>query len=329
MSVDDHAERPSSDREAELADALEQSLRSATPAASDGTDGLSEVVVRARLLARAEAEECERRGARVARALLERLEAGTERPSRRSWAERVRADLADSPLLRVLAASLLVHLLALPAVAWYVFGPEPQAPLRFTFLPRSVEQGAAPEEALEPQQRFEPEAEAGWGPGHVADALRLDRFRLSRTDAPSALLEALPSGDRGSVAHWVRARVVAWGTGVRFAPADLERRPDAVLARAAMLEAALDVLLIRPDDPLARHIAERLASDLTHDGVDSADGRGAVDATRTRAARYGLAPFPPDRIEAFDPATWLGAARPSLERAPETWAATLDRLDRR
>jgi len=43
--------------------------------------------------------------------------------------------LRRSPLLRIAAASLLVHLLALPVLAWFAFRPPDRAPLVVRFLP--------------------------------------------------------------------------------------------------------------------------------------------------------------------------------------------------
>ena len=64
-----------------------------------------------------------------------------------------RARVSASPMLKLVAASLMVHLIALPAIAAYIIFAEPEKPLYITFDPSTValpemEEEVAPEEQL-------------------------------------------------------------------------------------------------------------------------------------------------------------------------------------
>ena len=231
-----------------------------------------------------------------------------------TWAERARVELAQSPILRILAASVLVHLLALPAVAWYVLRPEPAPQLTIRIEPGP----ASAEPAAEATEEFSEAAVGDPGvPGLTAeDARRLDRLRLDRSESLPGRAQG-PS-DRESARHWFEMRVAALDGAERLRPSDLELDPEDPLARLALVEFALDQHLRRPEEGLAGAIVERQLRRL--DAVVEIGALGdALEAARARAVRYGLR-----TPESVEPATALLAGDRAFDVAPRAWLMRLD-----
>jgi hypothetical protein len=89
--------------------------------------------------------------------------------------------LRESVLLRVVAASLVLHLAAIPAVAFWVSRPPAKPPLRFGVeLP--IEELAEEESLEEPGSS---EQERGLHAAEIDNALRRARFVLSRAQGPA------------------------------------------------------------------------------------------------------------------------------------------------
>lgn len=233
---------------------------------------------------------------------------------------RLREGLRRSVALRVLAASLLVHLLTLPAVAWFWLRPDPVPDYVITFEPAPSPAEGETWEPLPARRPPEGEAEAPT----AADCMRLDRYRLSRAARTASPVTA----GRGSAAHWFAWRVEALDAARRFAPSDLGLALDDALARSSLLEAALDRVAQEPSDALARSLVAR--------GLEAVSGpewgedphlARLRERARARAARYGLVEGPARDVDPT-PHAWLLEARPLLE-GRAGWGDVLRAVDPR
>ena len=132
----------------------------------------------------------------------------------------VRDRLASSPLLKVVAASLLLHVVAFPMAAYFLVRAEPDPEPRITFeIPvgddRLDSQVRAPEE--EPEPLAEPHAPAGL---EVADVARIENVRARSRwvlstlaarsgEAPLELRASEPDGRLERKLLWERSRLLA------------------------------------------------------------------------------------------------------------------------
>lgn len=244
------------------------------------------------------------------RALHERIYAATTREDL-SWRGDLRllggfvaARLRSSRALRIAAASLLLHLLALPVLAWYGwthFGPDGPT-LRFE--PEPAKEPFAEQEEVAPA--IAPDAldplnlPLGEGDGvlYVANSRGWARFEI-RAGVPS-----LPPvmGDEGRVARLLRARVDALAPEREpEIPSELAPAADASLVeRALWCELLLDVHLREPLSPPELESALlQLASTPLPDG----DAGLLAASALARAESYGA--LPRGAVEAL----WAARAR--------------------
>ena len=251
-----------------------------------------------------------RREARLVRRVLERTtrEDLSWRGELRLVAGSVRERVAASPLLRFLAASLLLHLLGGPLVAWWLHRAEapPDFVLTFDPTPRgpgATGEGAAAEEradvaghglgapALDPDGSARPPAD------RVENALRRARFALARTrlvvaPGPPGAEEGPEMALLAARSRWLEAR--AWSE-ILDERASLERAGTVGLALLA--DACLDRFAQEGRRPeLLNAVLSRLAA-----SAEAAEGGPALRARRAalleRARAYGLWPAP----AGFDP----------------------------
>lgn len=235
--------------------------------------------------------------------------------------------LAQSPALRWVAASLVLHLCALP-----FFGTElvelldPRVRLRFE---PPVELPAEPQDELAVEDTPplpDPAGEAGGpDPAAIDNALRRARFELSRARAEGRVPPPPAAGALVGVPLEIRLLAArsrgleertweAWledGEGLAAAGAQARALWVEVLLdrhvltgrRAAVLAPTLNRLALAPDTPLARH---------------------ALD----RARAYGLweapAGFDPDRAPAALGPAWRAALERTLVRDPDATPSALD-----
>lgn len=138
------------------------------------------------------------------------------------------------PLRIAVAASLLLHLTAVPVLAWLWLRPsEPERVLHF---------GVEPREDWALAEEVEPERDVSWPelatPADPEDdnRARLHRFGLTRSDLPRLPASALRSASEARWGEWLRLRS-SWADGRReIGPATLERSR---LERADELELLL------------------------------------------------------------------------------------------
>ncbi|MHC4262081.1 MAG: hypothetical protein ACYSWX_06145, partial [Planctomycetota bacterium] len=326
--------RPDPER-AQRADALERWLSGeASEGEVESIEDLLAPVVEARRAAAAARASDEARARVVSAEVLETLREGVlHDPAltgrRTTWSERMRAELSGSVALRVIAASVLAHVLALPAVAWLTWRPEPEPAIQIRIEPTVGDEREGDSETAEivvgddvasTDERIEP-----------ADARRLDRFRLDSADRPDAPI----GGDRDTARFWFRWRLEGHGADGRidrrtdFLPGDIGLTPADPLAQLALTDAALDRLTVVVD-PVAVAIAqgglERLRS------WETLEGALAEAARRTirRGARYGLvddAGVAPEDSDP-DPAAWATLLRDELD-SREGWQPVTNWVDAR
>ncbi|MEZ5980019.1 MAG: hypothetical protein R3F34_17650 [Planctomycetota bacterium] len=232
------------------------------------------------------------------------------------------AGLRRSPLLRVLAASLVLHLLALPVVAYMVFAPEPEAPYRIEIeLPRDLRPAVAP------RPHEELDVERGEAGALLRDALLADGVE-------SVVLEpyAVPSDASAIERALVRRYATLTGRGTVEVVDELPSDP--VLAAIAV-ECVLDRLA---HEPGSRREIECSHGDLLRAFEASAldvnrdfAGNAAVRRALARAFAYGLLSSGPDDYDGLDPEAWL-AEVPGSDELDESarlaWARLAETLRR-
>jgi len=229
----------------------------------------------------------------------------------------VRARLERSRALRVVAASLLAHLLALPALAWLA-GREPAEPRGFRTaietappLPFAPEEEPAWELVAEPESSLDADGgPPGLSPARIEDALRRHRFDLQHGALPEAT-EVAPGGDGptrrllqrvGSVgaARWERTLL---DEGLWLQAGSLER--------LLWLESLLDRFVLEGErtDWLGRAITRSETEAAGAEGERGAALRLLAGRVGDRGRAYGLlpprAPLDPTVDPPFDP---LGVA---------------------
>ena len=211
------------------------------------------------------------------------------------------SSLRRSRLLRLAAASLLVHLIALPVLAWYVIDRRQEPQVLITIEPPSE-----PLEWAEPEvERLPPPVlpapgmnEPGFDvlpvladpePLRVENSVRLARFELGR--GGPTLPDEPAGGETTRVERLLRARAELIARSARgVEPAALDALTPAPVARASALERALEAEL-RLDVWL---LTERLdgldaaLETLCVDGESAPAGRRLEAAALARAEAYGL-----------------------------------------
>ncbi len=233
----------------------------------------------------------------------------------------------NSNALRVVAASLLVHLLALPFFGTQIF-KSPEKPVVLKFEP-------ADSASLEPpaQEPFEPLTETGSSVASIDNALRRGRYLLSRTSplqVPAReALEGAPleirllgershglgtNGAEGEVSHWVKE-------------AEELESADA-LQTALWAEVLLDGYCLRNEQPAGlAFVLSRLASFADQANGSSPALESLVDLALSRASSYGLwegsEDFDPEQAAMPFQASWSAPLGEILElRTGVRWAWT-------
>jgi hypothetical protein len=257
-----------------------------------------------------------------------------------------RARLGRSVLLRLVAASVLLHVLALPVLAYLWWRPQ-RPPLELGFLPVVLEPTPAPPE---PDLRPQPLPEALDLPAPELDPiealetrLRLDRFRRAQlepapapgeTPAPEPLQPELPELPELTELTELAARRL--GLSERLPEG---RSPNLAWARWSLavqldLDAYADGARLWPErdgpawEALSARIQAALAQRPTEAALLSPAERAWCDDVAQRAIDFGLLPGHPDeRGFPGDPRRWIANARSYLpegaaERAPwRKWLA--------
>ncbi|MBI1381339.1 MAG: hypothetical protein GC161_09640 [Planctomycetaceae bacterium] len=229
--------------------------------------------------------------------------------------------VARSPLLRLVAASLVAHLAALPVLAWFTFRPEPER--RLTVY---IEPPEDPAEVFAPRREVLDPANASW---EWEQRRRLERFALTRANRGGALEILRPLADERSQAvaagDWhaaLAARIDLWLGG----GADAAEGAGAVLPTGAEMatlaemdgeSASLWLGLALDRALLARDDAALVALETELDALAARpDPRPLAAALVSRARALGLragpAGWPPPEHRPFDPA-------PLLDRVAEAW----------
>jgi hypothetical protein len=214
--------------------------------------------------------------------------------------------LRASRVLRLAAASLVAHLLALPVLAWYVFDKPEQPAIWVTIAPPTEEAFPAhDDERLPPlvvPQTSVPAMDsvadetllvsADPEPVRVENSIRLARFQLSR-GAPSMPPRTLPvSPDEGPIEDLLRRRaeLAAWyEADLPWGVALLGLRQDysTPLERALAADIQLDAYVLGDRDPERREGLEA-ALDKLCAGQAPREVRRLEAAALARAEAYGL-----------------------------------------
>lgn len=232
--------------------------------------------------------------------------------------------LRSSRLLRLAAASLLVHLAALPVLAWYALLPPRETGLQISIEPRA-ETPLLPEEAEEPVRELaqgfgaDPLAEGGPWPGvapELENNLRQARYWLAPPQLPGTPPQSQPRAEPraeagGAVARLLAARARLLRGEPAPPPATATPAATGALERALDLELQLDRYVLRGERgaPLERALA---AAARPLDGGDP--GAELLELALARAESYGLAgPWNGRRPAPPLSAAWFAA----LERAVE------------
>lgn len=243
--------------------------------------------------------------------------------------ERLRRGLRTSVALRVVAASVLVHLLALPAVAWYVIAPESMPSFVLSFLPAVGDEDQSRSLELAEEEDEESAAERR---GAIENRLRVDRFRLSSDDLPE------PSGGDverpRTLSDWVALRIELRRGSVGLPAVALTVDLDDPLTSIAVLDACLDAVALDVDPELARRAAQRARERVAALAAIEGPQRTLAPTALERCDGYGLgsssAAAPPalDQPEGTDLGLWLrrarggaGDVRGSGRLSGEPWAA--------
>lgn len=270
------------------------------------------------------------------RALERRVLARTTREDLSRWGDLglalrfVGARLRASGALRLAAASLLLHLLALPVVAWMVWS-SPPAPARIWFeppaLPSEPPYGEGqPEPELSPQAPavddaavLEALAKDREREQLVQDSLRWARWVLGQRSAPA--LPARAAGE-GELAGLVRLRAERLAEGRAADPGTAGPGPGADgVVRALWAELLLDALVLGAEPPAALESA--LLALLPEPDGTPADplARAAARleaAALARAEAYGVLPPGLEARLAAARGTLAGEGGPG-PRGAEAW----------
>ncbi|HPF15128.1 MAG: hypothetical protein H6830_04110 [Planctomycetes bacterium] len=208
---------------------------------------------------------------------------------------------AASPMLRIAAASLLVHLIALPALAAYLIWHEPE-PVRITWsvgppiLPQTPEPVAPPEE---------PEVDSDlWSDlGLETDNAR-SVARYTLTHLPTLPAWGIRSDDFGL--YW-RVRLAR----LSGTPPELTLPPSTALGmwRVLALELALDQFVLQPDRSMVWSEWLEPVERWVRDGAPVAQRRLGL-AALVRAQSYGLGRVKKDLFDAADAPFGNGALEP-------------------
>ena len=224
--------------------------------------------------------------------------------------------LADSPLLRVAAACLLVNLTALPLLAWLAISqPRAERSFRAYFETREQALPAVPEEpewelespaVPEPAPLDQTHDEQAPGGRSSTSAVAAERAHLLRVGAPRgwgdgaspAQAEALGESPVWGLLSLRAARLSGAVGPQAVASARLSKAPDA-LAQVLWVELLLDHLVLAGERlPALDAGLTRLEAlpDATGSGAPT-ELRGALSELRgltlARATRLGLRPAPP------------------------------------
>ncbi|QDU67565.1 hypothetical protein [Engelhardtia mirabilis] len=296
----------------------------------DGADrGLRDTVMEARRLAAEEYDASVLASRRVAVRVIEQTVGGMP------FHMRVRRALKRSVALRVVAASVLVHLLALPAVAWYVIAPQTMPDFVLSFLPVDRDDPAGVGSPLELPDDEAAEALAERR-GEVENRLRIDRFRIGTAALPDPIDVAglVDSARPKSAADWIALRIEL-RRGVGHLPAAaLTADLSDPLTSLAVLETCLDALALDPESELSRRSADRARLRVAALSAVELPWRELAPAALERAASYGVGPAgrSPSGVGAsggeargLDLGWWLRGASAGLENlaASEPWASWL------
>ncbi len=228
----------------------------------------------------------------------------------------LRDRLASSALLRLVAASLLLELFALPVVAFLLRSGEPEQPRLVFEIPREAPDepfAPEPEESLAPDLRDPSE-----GPAQDAleNAARRARFVLTTRRGP--LFEGGPELATRLLA--ARARFLARGSFESW----LEEAPLAEvpgdLERVLWIEVLLDRFQLTGERARALEaLVPPLVSARERGDAVSALARGAIDRLFACGIQAPPAGFDPERLEAPLGSEWfdlLGAAFAARGEAP-------------
>ncbi len=246
--------------------------------------------------ARVALRSCSEWSAEEERALAERVLRATTR-ARPSWRGElrlfsgfVRRRLMESPGLRLIAASLLLHFLALPVLAYLTLLHE--RPPRFVIRIEPPPQGETPAAVADLEDPLAPATADARSREALVNALARSRFVLQTRGANAPLLEARP-GDSSELRG-----LVARSRGLRGAGREASLEGSAELADASALALALHAQTLLDRFVLERQrcaswstllfLLERRAS--AADAADPADR--LVLAALERARSLGLADTP-------------------------------------
>lgn len=204
----------------------------------------------------------------------------------------VHGGLRASALLRLAAASLLLHLAALPVVAYYLLREAPPLPeFRVETGRPPLPFAAASADGMEPQPDLDIPDLGGSQVLLVDNTLSWSRWQLSQREDPITRREDPVDAAGGDAPEWLRARVaVLWrGAPVEWSGANLSATCVEVLA----LERALDQHLVGvrsegvDGEELGSAPAGRLDAVAAMVGDSSAASSWLAAATLARAESYG------------------------------------------
>ena len=184
--------------------------------------------------------------------------------------------LRSSALLRLAAASLLLHVAALPVVAFFVLSEEPAIPeFRVEVGRRELPYAAQDPDKEDANSALEVDAHEGLETLLVENTLRWSRWVLSETVDPR-------EGSNLSSPPWMDQRAeILWGSGA----ANL---PDTSSVFVAT-ESALDLFLVREGPAAASSSFRELLGPLTASVGASGDPRTWLAlSSLARAESYGL-----------------------------------------
>jgi len=272
-------------------------------------------------------------GARSPR-LVERILARTTREDL-SWRGELRLlrgflreRFARSRAWRLLAASVLAHLLAVPALAWLVWREaSSDPPLHIEFEPPvEVPAFAEPEEEVIALEIPPLDDELFPGPRRLSgdrvwNARRRDRFALTAGADRPRVDEALLADDApvsGAEIGWLAARSRGWIARRWEAELDDTQGLDRVGLAALVLraEVLLDRMALREEDPAGgpdsvdASLSSTLAELSLRSGVPDGVERRLVERVLDRARSYGAWPAARD----FEPLATPAAPDPDVIR---------------